>query len=281
MTPFTEASKLRVLVTGAAGRIGTVLRTHWRGRYSLLRLADVAPQEPAGPGEEVQTVDIRDAAALEQSMRDIDCVVHLAGIPREDTWENILALNIEGCYNVFESARRQGVRRVVFASSNHVIGFHRRDNVVDLGSQLRPDSRYGVSKVFGEALGSMYADKYGLSVACLRIGPFRTPDQPGSPRELMNWLSHADMVQLASRCVEHPGYRFVVVYGVSNNQRNRWDNARVDWLGYRPQDDAEDFAAQVLADPAPEDPVAARFHGGIYCSREFVGDPDSVDDGRY
>ena len=199
MTPFNEPSRLRVLVTGGAGKIGTALRSHWRGRYGLLRLADIAAQEPAGAGEEICQLDMRDITSVEKSMEDMDCVVHLAGIPHEDTWDNILSVNIEGTYNAFEAARRQGVRRVVFASSNHVIGFHRREEVVDTDAQPRPDSRYGVSKVFGEALGSMYADKYGLSVACLRIGPFRTPDKPNAPRELMNWLSHADMAQLAGQ----------------------------------------------------------------------------------
>ena len=278
MTPFNEPSRLRVLVTGGAGKIGTALRSHWRGRYGLLRLADIAAQEPTGAGEEICHLDMRDITSVEKSMEGMDCVVHLAGIPHEDTWDNILSVNIEGTYNAFEVARRQGVRRVVFASSNHVIGFHRREEVIDTDAQPRPDSRYGVSKVFGEALGSMYADKYGLSVACLRIGPFRTPDKPNAPRELMNWLSHADMAQLAGRCVEHPKYHFVVLYGVSNNTRNRWDNAKVGFIGYRPTDNAETFAGEFSTNAKPEDPIAIQFHGGIYCSREFVGDTTRMDD---
>jgi uronate dehydrogenase len=275
--PFNEPAGLRVLITGAAGNIGRTLRRHLRGRYGLLRLTDIAAQEPAGPGEEVAGVDIRDIAAVEEGMRGIDCVIHLAGVPEEDSWERILPLNIEGCYNVFEAARRQGVRRVVFASSNHAVGFHRRETFIDTQVQPRPDGRYGVSKVFGEAVARLYADKYGLSVACLRIGSFRPDDRPSESRHLLTWISHRDMAQLAMRCVEHPDYHFVVVYGVSNNLRNRWDNTRAKFLGYRPQDDAEAFAAQVLATSPTEDPIAAQFHGGMYCPIEFVGDTSRIE----
>ena len=277
-TPFDQPSALRVLITGAAGNIGRTLRTHLKGRYALLRLTDVAPQAPAEAGEEVATVDIRDMAAVERSMEGIDCVIHLAAIPEEDSWDKILPMNIEGCYNVFEAARRQGVRRVVFASSNHAVGFHRRETFIDTQVQPRPDGRYGVSKVFGEAVGRLYADKYAISVACLRIGSFRASDRPSESRHLLTWISHRDMAQLARRCVEHPAYHFVVVYGVSDNLRNRWDNTPAKFLGYRPQDNAEVFAAEVANSP-PEDPIAAQFHGGMYCPIEFVGDTTRIDGG--
>lgn len=276
-TPFDQPAALRVLITGAAGNIGRALRVHLRGRYALLRLTDVAPQDAAGPGEEIATVDIRDMAAVERSMEGIDCVIHLAGMPEEDAWETILPLNIEGCYNVFEAARRHGVRRMVFASSNHAIGFHRRETFIDTQVATRPDGRYGVSKVFGEALGRMYADKYAMSVACLRIGSFRPTDRPSESRHLLTWISHRDMAQLVRRCVEHPHYHFVIAYGVSNNLRNRWDNTPARFLGYLPQDDAEIFATEVLATSPPEDPIAAQFHGGMYCPIEFVGDPARID----
>ncbi|MEO8654988.1 MAG: NAD(P)-dependent oxidoreductase [Ramlibacter sp.] len=276
-TPFDQPSALRVLMTGAAGNIGRTLRQHLKGRYALLRLIDVAPQAGAGPGEEVATVDIRDMAALDRSLQGIDCVIHLAGIPEEDSWDKILPVNIEGCYNLFEAARSQGVRRVVFASSNHAVGFHRRETFIDTEVATRPDGRYGVSKVFGEAVGRLYADKYALSVSCMRIGSFRPSDRPTESRHLLTWISHRDMAQLAMRCVEHPAYHFVVVYGVSNNLRNRWDNTPAKFLGYRPQDDAEQFAAQVLATSPIEDPIAAQFHGGMYCPMEFVGDTSRID----
>lgn len=278
-TPFTQPAALRVLITGAAGNIGRVLRAQLQGRYALLRLTDIAPQAPAAAGEEVQTVDIGDPAALARSMQGIDCVVHLAGMPEEAAWDKVLPLNIEGCYNVFEAARSQGVRRLVFASSNHAVGFHRRETFIDTQVAPRPDGRYGVSKVFGEALGRLYADKYGLSVACLRIGSFRPDNRPSEARHLLTWISHRDMAQLVQRSIEHPGYHFVVAYGVSNNLRNRWDNTPAKFLGYRPQDNAEDHAAHVLATSPPEDPIAAQFHGGMYCPIEFVGDTTRIDGG--
>ena len=169
----------RILITGAAGKIGNALRLGLRGSYSLIRLADIAPLGTAAAGEDLATTDIRDLAALERAMSGIDCVVHLAGVPEEAAWETVLPLNIEGCYNVFEAARRRGVKRVIFASSNHAVGFHRRERFIDNTVDPRPNSRYGVSKVFGEAVGRLYADKHGLSVACLRIGTFRTPDRAG------------------------------------------------------------------------------------------------------
>jgi len=266
-----------VMITGAAGKIGSVLRNALRGSYPLVRLLDIAPLGVAEKGEEVCAVNIRDAAALEQAMAGIDCVVHLAGMSVEAPWEQVLPLNIEGCYNVFEAARRSGVKRIVFASSNHAIGFHRRERFIDTNVVPRPDTRYGVSKVFGEALGRLYADKYGLSVACLRIGSFLTPDRPTDSRQLLTWISHRDMVQLTRRCIDHPDYHFVIVYGVSNNLRSSWDNSSVKFLGYRPEDDAEVFAAEILALGKKENEIAAQFHGGFYTPIEFAGDPKQID----
>jgi uronate dehydrogenase len=267
----------RILITGAAGQIGVALRQGLRGIYPLIRLLDVAPLGANEAGEEVVSADIRDIAAIESAMTGIDCVVHLAGASVESEWEKVLPLNIEGCYNVFEAARRQGVKRVIFASSNHAIGFHRRERFIDNSVVPRPDTRYGVSKVFGEAVGRLYADKYGLSVACLRIGTFRNPDRPAEARQLLTWISHRDMVQLVRRCIDAPDYHFVTVYGVSNNLRSRWDNTNVKFLGYRPQDDSEVFAAEILATGAKEDEIAAQFHGGFYCPMEFAGDTSRID----
>ncbi len=267
----------RILITGAAGQIGVALRQGLRGAYSLVRLLDVAPLGAAQAGEEVVAADIRDMPALENAMTGIDCVVHLAGASVESPWDKVLPLNIEGCYNVFEAARRHGVKRVIFASSNHAIGFHRRERFIDNTVVPRPDSRYGVSKVFGEAVGRLYADKYGLSVACLRIGTFRNPDRPNDARQLLTWISHRDMVQLVRRCIDHPDYHFVIVYGVSNNLRSRWDNTNAKFLGYRPEDDSEKFAAEILAKGEKENEIAAQFHGGFYTPMEFAGDPSRID----
>jgi uronate dehydrogenase len=267
----------RILITGAAGAIGRALRESFRGQYALLRLSDIAPLGEARAGEEVVQANLEDMSACENMMQGIDSVVHLGGVAVEDSWEKILPANIAGCYNVFEAARRQGVKRVVFASSNHAVGFHRRERIIDATAVPRPDTRYGVSKVFGEAVGRLYADKYGLSVASLRIGTFRNPDRPDNARQLLTWISHRDMAQLVRRCIDHPDFHYVVVYGVSNNKRSRWDNSAVAFLGYRPEDDSEVYAAEILARGEVENEISAQFHGGFFCPMEFAGDTDRIE----
>ena len=263
----------RILITGAAGEIGTVLRAGLAGRYPLLRLADMRPCGKLGAGEEEAVTDVTNSEAVARAARDIDCIVHLAGVAREGPWDQILPGNIAGTYNVFEAARRNGVKRVIFASSNHVIGFHRVGKPVDEHAALRPDSRYGVSKVFGEALGSLYADKHGLSVACLRIGAFR--ERPGNARELRAWISHRDTVQLVRCCIDAPSFHFIVVYGVSANTRNQWRDSTAARIGYKPEDNAEDYAAGLEDKVFPPGP-ASDFHGGGPCAQEFSGDLSKI-----
>jgi uronate dehydrogenase len=161
--------KQTVMITGAAGLIGSMLRARWRGTRSLV-LVDRAEMAAAGPGEIVVRCDVADAATMRSAMAGVDAVVHLGGVPTEADWDVIRDANIEGCYQTFEAARLAGVRRMVFASSNHAIGFHERGTRLDGSEPVRPDTRYGVSKVFGEALARYYADKFGLSAVCLRIG---------------------------------------------------------------------------------------------------------------
>lgn len=257
----------RVLITGAAGAVGSVLRAGLGGRYELLRLSDIAELGEAGPGEEIVYADILNDHELDAAVAGVDCVVHLAGLAQEDSWERVLSLTIDGCFRVFEAARRAGVKRIVYASSNHAVGFYPRSQVVGTDVPLRPDGRYGVSKAFGEALGRMYADKHGMSVACVRIGSFRP--RPQDRRQLQTWISHRDTVQLFQRCIEHPAYDFCVVYGVSNNKRELWDNSAVVWLGYEPQDNAEAYVDEILALPDDEDEVARKLHGGSFCSLEY------------
>ena len=265
----------RILITGAGGLIGRTLRTGLHGRYPALRLLDITAQSSARAGEELLTADITDFDAMRAALKDIDCVVHLAGVPRENTWEAILPNNIVGTYNVFEAARLNGVKRLIYASSNHAVGYYRVSRKTGVDVLPRPDGRYGVSKVFGEALGRMYADKYGLSVACLRIGSFR--ERPEDARQLSTWVSPRDTVQLVRRCIDAPDYHYLIAYGVSANTRNRWLNPAAGFLGYQPQDNAEDFAAELIAKtPAPRDP-ASEFHGGPFCALEFAGDMSKID----
>jgi uronate dehydrogenase len=265
----------RILITGAAGNIGKTLREGLRGRYPVLRLSDIAPLGAAGAGEEIAPADLTDFAQVEAAMQGVDCVVHLGGISVEDTWEKILPNSIVGTWNVFEAARRQGCRRVVYASSHHAIGYHRRARFVDATVPVRPDGPYGVSKAFGEAVGRMFADKHGMTVACLRIGAFQ--ERPRDRRQMHVWLSPRDAVHLVSRCIDAPDYHFVIVYGVSNNVRNRYRNVGIDFLGYRPQDNSEDYAAEIERAPDSEGVISRQFHGGPYPEMNFDGDLAKID----
>lgn len=263
----------RVLITGAAGAIGSTLRAGLRGHYPLLRLSDVRTVGALQDGEEFMTADLGDYEAVETALKGIDCVVHLGGIPREAPWAAILEANIIGTYHVFEAARACGVQRVIFASSNHAVGYHRASETIGIDVAPRPDSRYGVSKVYGEALGRLYADKHGLSVACLRIGSFR--ERPEDARQLATWISPRDMVQLARCCIAAPDYRFLVLYGVSNNTRSRWRNPHAARIGYAPQDNAEDYAAAIAG--KTDTGAAAEFHGGAFCDLELSNKINNID----
>jgi len=269
----------RLLITGAAGEIGSVIRPALRGTAEIVRLHDLRPVSLQAPEEETLQGDIVDPAVALAATQDVDCAIHLAGIPREtgSTPEEILRTNLLGCHALFEAARRSGVRRVIFASSNHVIGFYRADRAVGTQEPPRPSGLYGASKVFGETLGRLYADKHGLEVACLRIGAFRA--RPGNARELGAWISHRDMAQLARRCVEAPSFHFLVLYGVSNNRRTKWagDAAARAHLGFAPEDDAETFAAEIEAVAPPPGSVAALFHGGVVSELGFSGNPGRID----
>jgi uronate dehydrogenase len=265
----------RILITGAAGKIGSTLREGLRGRYPVLRLTDIGQLGPAQAGEEIAPADLTDLAAVEEAMKGVDCVVHLGAIPGEDTWEKILPNNIVGTWNVFEAARRQGVKRVVYASSHHAVGFYRRARLIDSSVVPRPDGIYGVSKVFGEGVGRLFADKHGLSVACLRIGAFR--DKPNDRRLLYVWLSPRDAVHLVQCCIDGPEYHFITVYGISDNARSKYRNTGLEFLGYKPQDKAEDYAAEIERQPDTEDPISRQFHGGIYTPMGFDGDTARIE----
>ena len=261
-------SKLpNILVTGAAGAIGQVIRPALLRLSGLLRSADIAPFAPAGGNEECLSFDLRDFQSVRSAMEDIDIVFHFGGLSLEDDWEAIRDVNIDGTYNVFEAARQAGTRRVVFASSNHVAGFYPRDFRTGPEVTMRPDSRYGVAKVFGEALGQLYVDKHGLEVIALRIGQFRP--KPTNVRMLSLWLSHADMAQLAACCVTARQIDFEIVYGISANTRAWYVNPGAGRIGFAPRDNAEGYAASIPAEGLVETPVEAAFQGGPFCSAEF------------
>src|SRR3974390_1480001 len=219
----------RVLMTGAAGDVGSRLRTLLRGTYPSLRLSDIRVPDDLWAGEDFVRADLNDYAQVEKIVVGIDGVIHLGGMSVEAPWETILNANIVGCYNLFEAAYRAGVKRVVFASSNHAVGFYRRDQTIGVDVTVRPDSRYGVSKAFGEALGALYAEKHGLRGACLRIG--NVNDKPIDVRRLAIWLKPEDLVQLIRIGLEHPDVRFEIFYGASDNAAAWRDNNRALQLG--------------------------------------------------
>lgn len=259
-----------ILITGAAGGIGSHLRRELAGRYRL-RLSDRRPIKPLARGESFVRAELTRLAELQRAARGVDAVVHLGGYSVEGHWEDIHPANIVGCYNAFEAARRCGVKRFLFASSNHAVGFYRRDEVIDHRVMVRPDSRYGVAKAFGEALGRLYVDKYGMQVFCMRIG--NVNPAPLDKRRLSIWISPRDIAQLVEIGIEHPDIRFEIVYGVSRNARSWYDNANAVRLGYRPKDDSETFAVEVLARERPGDPRAETYQGGTFVHEERFPNP--------
>jgi nucleoside-diphosphate-sugar epimerase len=239
----------RLVITGGAGRIGTAMRPLLRDCYRL-RLVDVRPlQTPAEAAEEFVMADAADLAAMEEALQGGDAVLHLAGQPSTAaTWPEVRQANIEGTFATFEAARRQGIQKVVFASTNHVMGFHNLDaaHPITTTAHIRPDSLYGVSKAFGEALARYYSDAFDMSMICLRIGWF-TERRPFLPAQNGLWISARDLAQLVCLSLETP-LKFGIYNGTSNNYHQQWDltTAREE-LGYAPVDDVRDF----------EDPASA------------------------
>jgi uronate dehydrogenase len=250
-----------VLVTGAAGRIGGYLRAGLPPLGWSLRCLDLAVPDGAD-GLPWSAGDVADPAVLAPAMAGVDAVVHLAGIPTEADFAALRHANIEGTYQVFEAARQAGVRRIVYASSNHAVGYHPTGAELTTEVRPRPDTLYGVTKVFGEALGSFYADRHGLDVAALRIGSCF--ERPPGLRGLGTWLSPADSVRLVDAVLRAPSFGFRTLYGISSNTRAWWDLEPARALGYEPRDDAEQFAASVLAEqgPLPDDDPDLLLVGG-------------------
>ena len=270
---------MRVLITGAAETIGGFLRTRLSAPGRVLRLLDAKPLE-GRDDEEVVQASVTDLAALRAACQDVDAVIHLAGISGETDWDRILAANIEGTYCAIEAARVAGVGRFVYASSSHAVGYHRRDPngtpVPDYAFPA-PDTYYGVSKVTGEALAGLYHHRYGMDTVCIRIGSCR--ERPGGAFGLANWLSPDDAGRLFNAAITAPSPGYRVVWGVSANTRNWFSLDEARTLGYRPQDNSELYAADILAnDNAEGDPwahrnkMAADLVGGGLTSNDFDAD---------
>lgn len=262
--PETPPSLGRLLLTGAAGGLGRVLRPRLRPRCTLLRVSDIAAMDPPGPGEEVVEAPLQDRGAVRALLAGMDAVVHLGGISTEQPFDAILQANIVGTYNLYEAARQHGVRRIVFASSNHVTGFYRQDEVIDASMPVRPDGYYGISKAFGENLSRFYFDRYGIETVCLRIGS--SFPEPKDRRMLATWLSYDDLERLVVASLAAPVAGHSIVYGMSDNTTTWWDNTPARHIGFRPRDSSESFrAAREAAQPTPDrDDPAVLYQGGAF-----------------
>jgi len=258
-----------ILITGAAGDVGTHLRRELAKKYRI-RASDLRSMKKVAQ-ETYMRADVSKMADALRITKGVAAIVHLGGYSVEGPWEGILSANIVGCYNVFEAARCNGVKRIIFPTSNHAVGFYKRSQTIDHRVYIKPDSRYGVSKVFGEALGSLYADKYGMQFLMIRIG--NVNPAPIDKRRLSIWISPRDIAQLVTIGIEHPEIKFEIVYGISANKRAWYDNANAFRLGYKPQDDSETYAAEVLAKEKPGDPTAEIYQGGVFCVAEEVPNP--------
>lgn len=256
-----------VLLTGAAGGLGTLMRELLPPYGYRLRLFDQRPVEGA---PDAVTAELADTEALREAVHGVDAIVHLAGISLEAPFEKILRANIEGTYRLYEAARAAGVRRVVFASSNHAVGFTPRpadgSGAIPVDTPRRPDTYYGLSKGFGEDLASLYWDLHGIETVSVRIGSCFP--EPTSVRMLSIWLSPADCARLLDAALTAPGVGHTVVYGSSANTRLWWDLSTARDLGYTPQDDSEPYAAELLAAQGPLDPgnPAHDRLGGSFCT---------------
>jgi uronate dehydrogenase len=254
----------RLLLTGAAGGLGRVLRPRLRRLCRMLRASDIATMEPAGDAEEVVVAPLEDAAAVHALVAGVQAIVHLGGVSVEGPFEPILQANVVGVHNLYEAARKHGVRRIVFASSNHVTGFYRQDEVVRPTDPMRPDGHYGLSKAFGENLSRFYFDRYGLETVCLRIGS--SFPEPKDRRMLATWLSYDDLDRLVTACLTTPVLGHAIVYGMSDNTNVWWDNTSARHVGFRPQDSSERFRAALEAKQPTinlNDPTAT-YQGGAF-----------------
>lgn len=256
----------RLLVTGAGGGVGRVARQKLAHLAKIIRVSDINDVGPAGENEEVVTADLGDAAAVDALVKGCDGIVHLGGISVEDTFSKILNANIQGVYNLYEAVRKNGSPRVVLASSNHVVGYHKQSERLDASAALRPDGLYGVSKCFAEAMASMYHDKFGVETAILRIGSCFP--EPWDYRSLATWLSYDDFASFVECAFAAPKLGLPIVYGASDNDTIWWDNRETAYLGWKPKDSSRTFKEKIYANvPLPDaNAPEAVYQGGKFTS---------------
>ncbi len=260
MKPFD-----RILLTGAAGALGTQLRSGLKPLANTIRLSDRTEITESAPDEEVFTCELGDYDAVMEMTRGVDAIVHFGGVSREGKFEAVLDGTIRGSYHIYEGARKNGVPRVIYASSVHAIGYHALEAHIDADSPVRPDSLYGVSKNFVESLSRLYWDKFGIESLCLRI--FSSFPEPADRRMLWSWLSYRDLIQYVSRGLTAPRLGHTIAFGMSNNRVRTVDNSKAAHIGFQPQDDTEPFRQFVESSiPAQHpDAPAVKYLGGWFC----------------
>jgi uronate dehydrogenase len=259
----------KIALSGAGGQLGRVLREALiKQGVNLRSAAGSRALEPIVDDEDVMHGDLRDPAVVDRLLEGVDVLIHMAGTSVERPLPEIIENNLRGLVEVYEGARRHGVRRIIFASSNHAIGMHPVEDKLALDCDFRPDGFYGLSKVWGEALARLCWDKHGIEGVCIRIGS--CVERPTEFRHLSTWLGFEDLLHLIDRSVNVPDLGYQVVWGVSNNTRSYWDNSAAARLGYRPRQNAEDYAAQILANPNLLDATAQQYQGGSFASFDFT-----------
>ncbi|MGC9271744.1 NAD-dependent epimerase/dehydratase family protein [Acidiphilium sp.] len=247
---------MSLVLTGAQGQLGLVLRPRLLARGIPLRSLDIVPTTPIDPRETTMTGDLRDPAIIDRVLDGATTVLHLAGISVERPLPEIIENNLVALHALYEGARRHRVQRVVFASSNHTIGMYPAGQMIGLSDPYRPDGLYGISKIWGEAMGRLYWDKYGIEGVALRIGS--ALPRPREPRHLATWLGLDDLEHLVLQSLAAPISTYHPIWGVSANTRACWDNSEAAELGYHPVQNAEDFSEAILGAGGR----AWRFQGG-------------------
>lgn len=263
----------RLLLTGAAGGLGSAMRGRLKGLAEIVRVSDIVELGAIADHEEAVVCDLGDREAVDRLVEGCDAIIHLGGISVEDKFSKIMNANLLGLYNLYEAARANGMPRILFASSNHTIGFYRQDEYLDHEAALRPDGLYGVSKCFGEALARMYFEKFGQETAVVRIGSCM--EKPKNHRMLSTWMSYDDFLSMIECIFRAPRLGCPVIWGCSDNDTRWWDNSHVSYLGWHPKDNAERFRAEIDATvpkPKPDDAIA------IYQGGPFVNDPIFAED---
>lgn len=261
-----------LLLTGAAGGVGRAIRPFLSQMARKVVLSDLAPITDLAAHETSSPCDLADEAAVAALVKGVDGIIHLGGISVEKPFEMILKGNLVGVYNLFEAARHAGYPRIIFASSNHTVGFYRRDQRIDSSVYPLPDSLYGVSKVYGEAMASFYHSKFGQECLSVRIGSCFP--KPANPRMLATWLAVEDLADLCQRAFEAPKLGHTIVYGASDNDEQWWDNRNAAFLGWRPKHSSAQWRAEVVAAAGREDPAdpAVIYQGGAFTTQGHPAD---------